>query len=232
MCILSILPPPPPPFFVSHFPVNTDVIVLWRQDRLYTSIYSYQVISRSGGNSPIGQFSFIYFPALISGHPFDLGHLRGILIFATINLIACTNKASLLQKQTSDCRCTALGVIVFTSSIGGTVFPVVFRNLLVTVRYVRIKNLRLHHSSKIPCSFKWTMASTLILAMGVTHSVCISRPTEYMCEYALMRSQTIKRRLPPTTVSGGLSSAKQFRSPADTVYTASGFFALLNLYTC
>jgi len=44
-------------------------------------------------------------------------------------------------------------------------------------------------------------------------------------------SQTIRRRLPPTTLSGGLFDAKQFRSPAYTVYTAFGVVAFLGLFT-
>ena len=34
-------------------------------------------------------------------------------------------------------RSTALGILAFASSIGGTVFPVMFRNLLVTVGYAK-----------------------------------------------------------------------------------------------
>jgi hypothetical protein len=63
-------------------------IVLQRLDRLHTSTYS--VVSRSGGSSPLDQFSFIYIPALISGHLFDLGYLRSTLIFASINLVTCS----------------------------------------------------------------------------------------------------------------------------------------------
>jgi MCP family monocarboxylic acid transporter-like MFS transporter 10 len=94
-------------------------------------------------------------------------------------------------------RATALGINAFASSIGGTVFPIVFRNLLVSV------------------GFKWTtriIASILILAMGVTNL-------------------TLRRRLPPTTVSGGLFNAKQFRSPAYVAYTAFGVVAFLGLFT-
>jgi hypothetical protein len=43
--------------------------------------------------------------------------------------------------------------------------------------------------------------------------------------------QTLKRRLPPIKVSGGLFNPKQFKSPAYSVYTASGFVAYLGLYT-
>ena len=40
-------------------------------------------------------------------------------------------------------RSTALGIVTFASSIGGMVFPVVLRNLLITVGYAQIMNLRL-----------------------------------------------------------------------------------------
>ena len=130
-------------------------------------------------------------------------------------------------------RSTALGIIAFASSIGGTVFPVVFRNLLDTVGYARTMNLRPHPANN-SCSFKWMtriITSILILAMGITNLVCRSRRPECICEYALTRSQTIRRRLPPTTVASGLFNPKQFKSPAYTVYIASGIFALLGLFT-
>ena len=38
---------------------------------------------------------------------------------------------------------TALGIIAFSSSIGGMVFPAVFSNVLVAVGYAQIMNLRL-----------------------------------------------------------------------------------------
>jgi len=42
---------------------------------------------------------------------------------------------------------------------------------------------------------------------------------------------TVRRRLPPIVVSGGLFNPKQFKSPAYTTYSASGFIAFLGLYT-
>jgi hypothetical protein len=56
----------------------------------------------------------------------------------------------------------------------------------------------------------------------------------YCRAYSLMsinKDQTLRRRLPPITVSGGLFNLKQFKSPAYSVYTASGFVAWLGLYT-
>lgn len=94
-------------------------------------------------------------------------------------------------------RSTALGIVTFAGSIGGTVLPVVFRSLVVKV------------------GFKWTMrviASMLVLVMGVS-------------------ILTLQRRLPPTIVSGGLFNTKQFKSPAYTIYTASGFVIYIGFVT-
>jgi len=94
-------------------------------------------------------------------------------------------------------RSTALGIAAFASSIGGIVYPVAFRNLVVAV------------------GFKWTMrviALIPLLTGGITNL-------------------TIRRRLPPTSLSGGLFDLKEFRSPAFTVYTAAGIFILLGLNT-
>ncbi|KAF8272784.1 MFS general substrate transporter [Lactarius quietus] len=172
------------------------------------------------------QAALMAFPALISGRLFDLGYYRSTLIFASINLVVCTLLVAECHEfwQLLLCqgfgigipcglvygpamcviahwfkrrRSTALGIAAFASSVGGTVFPVVFRNLVVTV------------------GFKWTMrviASILLLAMGVT-------------------SLTTRRRLPPTSVSGGLFNIKQFRSPAFTSYTAAGVVVLLGFNT-
>ncbi|KAN0140868.1 Major facilitator superfamily domain containing protein [Lactarius tabidus] len=172
------------------------------------------------------QFSFIFIPALIVGRLFDLGYLRSTIIVSSINLVACTlliaechqywqfllcqgfgigiscglvfgPVMSAMAHWFKKRRSTALGILAFASSIGGTVFPIMFRNLLVTV------------------GFKWTMriiAAILGVAMGVTNL-------------------TIRRRLPPTTLAGGLFNVNQFKSPAYTVYTAAGFVSFLGLYT-
>ncbi|KAH9066391.1 MFS general substrate transporter [Lactarius vividus] len=153
------------------------------------------------------QYSFIFLLALISGRLFDLGYLRSILIISSINLVACTTLISgglifgpvmsVIAHWFKKRRSTVLGIVGCASPIGGTIFPIVFRNLLATV------------------GFKWTMrviASIVFLAMGITNL-------------------TIRRRLPPTTLPGGLFNVKQFKSPAYAVYTASGFVASLGLYT-
>jgi MCP family monocarboxylic acid transporter-like MFS transporter 10 len=44
-------------------------------------------------------------------------------------------------------------------------------------------------------------------------------------------NSTIRRRLPPSSLSGGLFNVKQFRSPVFTVYTAAGVVVFLGINT-
>lgn len=67
----------------------------------------------------------------------------------------------------------------------------------------------------VTIGFKWSMrviAFILILVLGIMNL-------------------TLRRRLPPIVAAGGLFNLKQFKSPAYSVYTASGFVAWLGLYT-
>ncbi|KAH9955222.1 MFS general substrate transporter [Russula dissimulans] len=172
------------------------------------------------------QYALVFFPALVVGRLFDLGHLHVPFALASINLVLCTFLVaecrelwhfllcqgfgvgiscgvifgpvmSIIAHWFKKKRGTALGFIAFASSIGGTVFPVAFRNLHDTV------------------GFKWSMrimAFMLLFVLGIANL-------------------TIRRRLPPVVVSGGLFNPKQFKSPAYSVYTAAGFVAWLGLYT-
>lgn len=172
------------------------------------------------------QTSLIFFPALISGHLFDTGHLHLPLLIASVNLVLCTlliaecheywqfllcqgigvgvscgviygPMTSIIAHWFKSRRSTALGIMSFASSIGATMFSVAFRNLHASV------------------GFKWSMriiSFVLILILGIMNL-------------------TLRRRLPPIVVAGGLFNLKQFKSPAYSVYTASVFIAGLGLYT-
>jgi hypothetical protein len=43
--------------------------------------------------------------------------------------------------------------------------------------------------------------------------------------------QTLRRRLPPVNLPGGMLNLKAFKSAPYSVYTVSGFLAFLGLYT-
>ena len=49
-------------------------------------------------------------------------------------------------------RSTALGIIAFSSSIGGMAFSLMFRNLVVTVGYAQIINLRFAIQLRFPAA--------------------------------------------------------------------------------
>ena len=70
----------------------TFLIVSKRLDRLHASTSCCHVTfySRSSLLTTVGQFTLVFFPALIGGRLFDLGYVRGTLLFASINLVACT----------------------------------------------------------------------------------------------------------------------------------------------
>lgn len=79
----------------------------------------------------------------------------------------------------------------------------------------------------------------LICTLGVANVVRRLTPVDVVADLAILIAlsiditfwQTLKRRLPPVNVSGGLLNLKVFRSPAFTVYTIASFVAFLGLYT-
>ncbi|KAF8265572.1 MFS general substrate transporter [Lactarius quietus] len=172
------------------------------------------------------QVTLFMLPALISGRLFDLGYFRSTLTVASLNLVVCTILMAECHEFWQLLLCQGFGIGMSCGLVFGPVMSVIahwFKKRRSTalgivtfassiggmVFPVVFQNLL------ITVGFKWTMriiASILILAMGITNL-------------------TIRRRFPPTMLSGGLFNAKQFRSPAYTGYTASGFVMFLGLYT-
>ena len=115
-------------------------------------------------------------------------------------------------------RATALGLIAIGSSTGGTIFPIVFSNLVNKIGYAfatLAPNSTVTDYRETSISFQWTMrvfAFIILAALGFANVV-------------------LERRLPPINVSGGLANFRQFRNIAYTLYTAAGFISFLGLYT-
>ncbi|KAJ7496834.1 major facilitator superfamily domain-containing protein [Mycena latifolia] len=172
------------------------------------------------------QYSMVFIPAVISGHYFDRGHFRvpflvasAGLVVATFLVAQCTQYwhfllcqgflvgisagilfgpvGAIIAHWFKKKRGLASGILAAGSSVGGTLFPIVARNL-------------------IPCvGFQWTlriMGFILLCSLGVANL-------------------TVRRRLPPKHVPGGLLNPAAFKNPAYTVYCASGAVAFLGLYT-
>ncbi|KAJ7655737.1 major facilitator superfamily domain-containing protein [Mycena polygramma] len=172
------------------------------------------------------QYSLIFVPCLVTGHYFDRGHLRvpfltssALLVIATFLIAECTKYWHFLLCQgfavgiTSGVvygpttavvghwfkkrRGIAVGILATGSSLGGTIFPIVARNLIPRI------------------GFPWTlrvMGFILVGSLGVANL-------------------TMKRRLPPKHVPGGLFNPAAFKNPAYTIYCCSGIIAFLGLYT-
>ena len=77
-------------------------------------------------------------------------------------------------------RSTALGIISFVSSIGGTVLPVAFRNLNVAIGYApviicRYTVIHFNRLAKLVHRFKWSLriiAIILMIVLGIMNLVC------------------------------------------------------------
>ena len=80
--------------------------------------------------------------------------------------------------------------------------------------------------------FPWTMRilGFILLFLLITPNI-VSVSYKRRCFVHFTLSQVLKRRLPPVNVPGGLLSLKAFRSIPYTLYTVSGFFVFLGLYT-
>ncbi|KAI0310462.1 MFS general substrate transporter [Amylostereum chailletii] len=172
------------------------------------------------------QYAATFLPGLIVGRMFDIGYFRVSLFVASALIITCTMLTAECKEYWQFLLCqgfgiglssgivfgptmgvighwfkkrrsTALGLSSLGSSTGGTLFPIIFRNLTIAV------------------GFKWTMriiAFILLAFLGIANLV-------------------LRRRLPPTVVSGGLVDLRQFKNPAFSLYTAAGFIGFLGLYT-
>ncbi|KAF8584118.1 MFS general substrate transporter [Ramaria rubella] len=172
------------------------------------------------------QYALTFFPGLFTGRLFDLGHFRipmlifsVILVVSTLLVAECKSYWQFLLCQgfaiglcsgilfgpTLNCiahwfgrrRSTAYGIVAAGSSLGGTIFPIIIRNLIPRV------------------GFPWTMrivAFILLVFIGIANL-------------------SLRRRLPPVNVSGGLFNLRIFKYKPYTIYTISGFFTFLGLYT-
>ncbi|TFY71554.1 hypothetical protein EVG20_g1440 [Dentipellis fragilis] len=172
------------------------------------------------------QYAALYLPCIIIGRLFDIGYFKSIFATASIVLIVatfltaeCTTYWQFLLCQGiavglasgtifaptlgvishwfKKRRGFALGISACGSSIGGTVFPIMFHNLQVSI------------------GFKWTMrvfGFILMFTMGISNL-------------------TLRRRLSPVNVTGGMFNFRVFKDPAYSYYTLAGFVAFLGLYT-
>ncbi|CAK5281697.1 unnamed protein product [Mycena citricolor] len=172
------------------------------------------------------QYSLVFVPCLLVGHVFDRGYFRApflcasvFLVIATFLVGECTQYWQFLLCQGFAVgisagiiwgpltaiighwfkrrRGLATGFLAAGSSLGGTLFPIISRNLIPRI------------------GFQWALrviGCILVCTLGIANL-------------------TLRRRLPPKHVSGGLLNLAAFKSAAYTVYCLSGIVAFLGVYT-
>ncbi|KAH9981764.1 MFS general substrate transporter [Russula compacta] len=170
------------------------------------------------------QYALTFFPALFTGRLFDIGYFRVPIIIASMNLVLCTFLIGECHKYWHFLLCQGFGVGLSTGIIFGPVTSIIahwFKRRRSTALGVVSFTSSIgstvfpvaFHNLNVTVGFKWSMriiAFILMLVLGITNL-------------------TLRRRLPPIVVSGGLFNLKQFKSPAYSTYTASSFVAFLVL---
>ncbi|KDQ09190.1 hypothetical protein BOTBODRAFT_37275 [Botryobasidium botryosum FD-172 SS1] len=172
------------------------------------------------------QYSLIFFPGLIAGRLFDLGHFHvsmavasALLIIGSFLVAECTTYWQLMLTQGLIIgiaggflfgpgsplishwfrrrRATAYGVTTGCGATGSVVLPIAIRNLIPMI------------------GFKWTMRLVGfidLLALGIANSV-------------------LRARLPPKSVKGSLFNIAAFKSAPYALLVAALFTAYMGLYT-
>ncbi|KAI0267812.1 MFS general substrate transporter [Gloeopeniophorella convolvens] len=172
------------------------------------------------------QYSLALLPGLFAGRLFDVGHFHVPYIIASISLVACTLLTAECKNFWQLWLCQGLGVGVSCGFLYGPTSGIVahwFRLkrssawTIVTlgsplggiVFPIAFRNLT------VAIGFSWTMR-IVALIMALTLGIA---------------NLTMKRRLPPKVVSGGMFNLRQFRSMAFCLFLLGGFLGYFGLYT-
>ncbi|KAK0451990.1 MFS general substrate transporter [Desarmillaria tabescens] len=172
------------------------------------------------------QYSLVFMPGLITGRMFDIGYFKlpfflanTLLVVATFLVAQCTQYWHFLL-----CQGFAIGLAcgtIFGPSMGiighwfrrrrGLALGIMATGFSIGGTVIPITAPNLINAVRFP----WTMriiAFILMFVLGIANL-------------------TLKRRLPPANVSGGILNLKAFRSAPYTIWFIASFIAFLGLYT-
>ncbi|THH04419.1 hypothetical protein EW146_g10183 [Bondarzewia mesenterica] len=171
-------------------------------------------------------YSLCFLPALVTGRLFDLGYFKIPYIFASAVLITATFLIAECKVYWQFLLAQGFAVGLASGTIFGPVLGIAShwfkrrRGMALgiiacgssiggTIFPIAFRRL------EVEVGFKWTMrifGFMLLFMLGVSNL-------------------TLKRRLPPVNVSGGLFNLSVFKSAPFCTYTASSFICFLGLYT-
>ncbi|CAK5267562.1 unnamed protein product [Mycena citricolor] len=172
------------------------------------------------------QYSLIFFPSLITGRLFDLGYFQGPLAVSSVILIAATFLVAQCKEYYQFLLCQGIltGVccgVIFGPNLGlvghwfkrkrGLAMGIAASGSSIGGTVFPIATHKL-----IPLvGFKWTMRICAFMLL-----FCLA-----------IANLTLRRRLPPKNVAGGLLNLKAFKSASYTIWSISSLVAFLGLYT-
>ncbi|KAJ7580755.1 major facilitator superfamily domain-containing protein [Mycena floridula] len=172
------------------------------------------------------QYSLVFMPALVTGRLFDLGYFRLPLLCASIVMVIAAFLVAECTQYWHFILCQGIAVGLASGIVFGPLVGVIghwFRrkrglalacnamgsSIGGTIFPIAARKL-------IPLvGFPWTMR---ILGFILVVSLAIT-------------NLTLRRRLPPKNVAGGLFNLKAFKSAPFSFYAAASFTAFLGLYT-
>ncbi|KAF9448292.1 MFS general substrate transporter [Macrolepiota fuliginosa MF-IS2] len=172
------------------------------------------------------QYALVFFPGLFVGRLFDLGYFRSVLLSSSALLVLATFLIAQCTKYWHFLLCQGIATGIAAGGIYGSSNPIVAHwfkkkrgralgfiaigsSLGGTTVPIAAKNL-------IPrVGFPWTMriiGFILLVVLGACNL-------------------TMRPRLPPVNVKGGLLNPAAFKDPPYTLYCISSFITFLGIYT-
>ncbi|KAJ7099515.1 major facilitator superfamily domain-containing protein [Mycena belliarum] len=172
------------------------------------------------------QYSLVFIPALVSGHFFDRGHLRLPFIIASVGLVVATFLVAQCKQYWHFLLCQGFLVGICSGVLFGPV-------MAVTGHWFKERRGRATGFVAMGSSIGGTLfpivTRKLIPQVGFSWTL---RIIGFILITTLgVANLTVRRRLPPKHVPGGLLNPAAFKSSAYTVYCMSGIVAFLGLYT-
>ncbi|KAG8685028.1 hypothetical protein FRC08_013334 [Ceratobasidium sp. 394] len=172
------------------------------------------------------QYALVFLPGLITGRLFDLGHYRIPQISATVLLLVAAFLTPECKTYWQFLLCQGVAIGLACGFLFGPTIAVIshwFRarrglafGILASGSSIGGTVLPITVRKLIPIiGFKWAMRVTAFILLAVLTTAVL----------------TLRRRLPPKNVSGGLLNLKAFRYLPYSLYVAASLVSFLGLYT-
>ncbi|KAF9441307.1 MFS general substrate transporter [Macrolepiota fuliginosa MF-IS2] len=172
------------------------------------------------------QYALLFLPGLAVGHLFDLGYFHLLFFSSSTLLVVAAFLAAQCTEYWQLLLCQGFGVGLGCGGVFGPTYAIIghwFKKKRgLALGYLAVGAslggicIPIAVRNLIPkVGFPWTMriiGFILLLVLGVSNL-------------------TMKRRLPPAPVGGGLFNLAVFKSVAYTIYCISGFLTFLGIYT-